>query len=177
MMHEIIHSEDSVNSAIMELLNNGFSYGKPSFVRSKNKFIYRLVAEGRANYGEALLSSKLKRTDVCFYSSIVAASATALYAADAVRYALNSNIALAVIYGALSFLLAYGTLYSFRSWGFKNSIFQLAKKIGDPVKAFRITTDKIPQTLAQILFPSAFYAPEIKQALNEKIDGKPLPIS
>ena len=177
MMHEIIHSEDSVNPAVMELLNKCFANGKNTFVSFKNNFIYDLIIEGRAYYGEQLLSSKLKRTDLHFYAFIIHASLAVLEASVAMKNALHDNILFAAIYGALSLLFAYFSSNAFKRWGFKNSIFQLAKKVGDPVKAFRITTDKIPRTMVQIFFPSKFYKDEIAQALRQGKEEKLLLIA
>lgn len=53
-------------------------------------------------------------------------------------------------------------------WVFHNSLCTLAKKVGDPVKAFRISGEKVPRTLKDILFPLRFYKEEIEKAQAEK---------
>jgi len=57
-------------------------------------------------------------------------------------------------------------------WIFHNSLCTLARKIGDPIKAFRITGEKIPGTFRELLFPSKFYKEEIEKALEEKKSGE-----
>ena len=53
-------------------------------------------------------------------------------------------------------------------WFFHNSICTLAEKVGDPIKAFRISGSKVPKRILDVVFPTRFYKEEIDKAIQEK---------
>jgi len=67
----------------------------------------------------------------------------------------------------LPFALASGLGENFRYGFFYKRICRIAKKVGDPIKAFQITTEKIPTTWKELLFSSKFYKEEIAAAKKE----------
>lgn len=70
-----------------------------------------------------------------------------------------------LIYAVGVYYSVIGVLY----WPFHDALCTLAKKVGDPVKAFRITTEKPPGVLG-IVLPSVFYRKGIEAAKKKQED-------
>jgi len=141
-IHELVHSEDigppKSTSALGFILQN--TKGAFDIVR-------RCILEGRAVFAQQIHNGKIERFNSHFKHLIVGASLMAVSVA--------TDIQLLVIPAAFS--LTLGILY----WPFHNALCSLSKKVGDPVKAFKMTTDK-PPSFAAILFPARYYKKEIE---------------
>jgi hypothetical protein len=145
-VHELIHSEDIANES-----NGG--KGLFGFIKGKLKrfdMMRRMVMEGRAVFGGLLYENKVKRFEA--YFKVMAVGVTILVASAFV------NIPPAI--GTVAFIATViGAIY----WPFHNALCTLAKKVGDPKKAFQITTEKPPNLLG-IIHPTRYYKEEIAEA-------------
>ena len=170
-VHELIHAEDLSKNIPKEIKQEGFLKKFKRHLRSltgincipKNitQIKRMLYLEGRAVFGEQMFLAGKTRPFLNLRFMCIAIGTAGVIASATVPMFPEDRIMTAVY--SLS-ILANGLPY----WPFYNSICTIAKKIGDPIKAFRITKEKQPKTFSEILFPLKFYKDEIADALKEK---------
>jgi hypothetical protein len=150
LSHEIIHSED-FNCAEEKM--NLFEK-----IKHRLNLRKRIVSEGRAVYAQHIFKEKIKRFETNFFfglMGIATAITTSFIQIDPIAKMLLAGISALHIYA--------GCIY----WPFHNSLVTLGKKLDDPIKAFKLTTEKPPGILG-IIAPTRFYKKEIEEAKQAK---------
>ncbi|MFH2106274.1 MAG: hypothetical protein ABII22_03365 [Candidatus Micrarchaeota archaeon] len=143
VVHELTHSEDIKGMA---------AKGWKERLKLRFDFKRRIYLEGRAVFAEHLYIGKPKRFDMHFTGMVVGAvGAVALGIA-------GTSISIPIA------LMTIGAAY----WLFNNALCTIANKIGDPIKAFRITSERIPSWKG-LIFPLQYYREEIAKVEAEKI--------
>ena len=73
-----------------------------------------------------------------------------------------------IAFGLIQAIIAWDYMRTNRYLTFYRSIGKIAKEVGDPVAAFRITSEKMPTTMKELKNPLDFYKDEIAAAKEKK---------
>lgn len=151
MVHELTHLQD--------ISNEPKPAGKMQFVINTIKIMFslqrRMYLEGRAVFASQLSQDKIRRFETSFFVMATGAGFLAAIAFDILPKSLDIISPLMLVQGTM--MLVQGAIY----WPFHNALCTLAKKFGDPIKAFRLTELK-PPSLLGTLFPTKYYWTEIE---------------
>ena len=148
-VHELTHSEDLAYLKEFKGLKKFLNVLNIYFNISK-----KIYLEGRAVFASHIFRDKIRRFELYFTSLLIGT-----YGAAANIF--NQTMLLPK-WIWVPFLF-FGVIY----WPFHNALCMLAKKLDDPVAAFRLSTEK-PPSLFGIFFPSIFYRKEIEAAQGKE---------
>ncbi|MCX6773147.1 MAG: hypothetical protein NTV88_05270 [Candidatus Micrarchaeota archaeon] len=189
LVHEIVHSEDHAPGS---KLNTALGIQKDEEIAALNKVLNAYI-EGRATFAGDLYRDKyhegtLSRREFIAKSVIDHMARASIWATGTCLALLSWPLmmiggnpsSLGAIWGTLVLAatavgtsiktgdhLKYAWVNLTKYFPFYNSLLRLTKIVGDPIKAFQISSEKIPITWKELLFPSKFYAKEIAQAKLE----------
>ncbi len=148
MVHELVHSEDYYKTPLI-------GPGEISIldrIKGALKIKLQVYTEGRAIFASHLFRDKIRRFELNFVSLAVG-----LY--GAVASGVDAMPSIPTI--GWMIMLVNGITY----WPFHNALCSITKKIGDPIEAFRLTTEK-PPNFVGLIFPLKFYRRDIEKKIS-----------